>query len=169
MTAALLASAAVAVGSLIALAVAWRRGKLRAGAGGRSGPVAAAVLCLYLLIFQHVFMNTTLNQQENSCAFAGPIVALAAGLVLTMWRARPAPAGPAPARAALIAFWALAVTATVAVSAQGIKVSLDRKVHDIFRGDTFGEPIEAEGLKGLRWAVPMRLRGFDIFEQDFLI
>jgi hypothetical protein len=150
--AALAASAAV---SLVALVLAWRRGRARA----RAGPVVAAVLCLYLLLFQHVFMNTTLNQQENSCAFAGPIIALAAGLLLMIGR---------KARRARVALWVLAVAATVAVSAYGVGISLDRKVHDIFRGDRFARPIKIEGLEGLRWAVPMRLRGFDIFEQDFL-
>lgn len=164
-----LALSASAVVCLAALVTAWRR-----RAAGGTKPLAAAALTLYLLLFQHVFMNTTLNQQDNACAFAGPITACAAGLLLVMVSGRRASGGRGAASAGLLsrplsaAVLVLAAAATVAVSASGIRVSLDRKVHDIFQGDRFAEPIRTEGLDGLRWAVPMRLRGFEIHQRDFL-
>jgi hypothetical protein len=155
---ALIASLVVAVAALI---LAWRQ--RRSGADGHASLMPASVLCIYLVLFQHVYMNTTLNQQENALAFLGPIVALAGSLVLAFggW--------PSEKRRLLaLAVWTVTAIAVAFATAEGVKVSMDRKVHDIFRGDSFGRPISVEGLKGLRWAEPMRLRGFDIFEEDFL-
>jgi hypothetical protein len=117
----------------------------------------SAVICLYLILFQHLFMNTTLNQPENALGFFGTIFALAMGLILGSIEGR------VRIRAAITAGVAVGV---VLASLAGVRVAMDRKVHDILRGSTYPRPVAAEGLKYLRWAQPTRMGGFDISEQS---
>jgi hypothetical protein len=111
----------------------------------------AAVLCIYLVVFQHLFINTTLNQPENGLAFDGIILALAVGLLLCRTRV-----GRPKAR--------LAVTGLLAVflffaCRSGWRVAMSREVHEMFRGSAFGETVAVKKLEGLKWAQPTIIRG----------
>ncbi|MFZ1946651.1 MAG: hypothetical protein WAW06_03835 [bacterium] len=161
--------AAALVVSIVALA--YRR---RLGAGkdaGRRAMVAAGV-CAYLVLFQHLFMNTTLNQQQNAYAFLGPIAAIGVWLALGLVRTL-TPAGDPGARRLLrrglaAGVWVLAFAATALTSVDGVKAAMSRKVHDIFEGCSFDRPMVARGLEGLRWADPTLIRGFEVRQKDFL-
>jgi hypothetical protein len=109
------------------------------------------MLCLYLVAFQHAFINTTLNQPENGLAFSGLVVALAAGLLLSHTKSGRW-GGKMVAAVAMAAFLFFACRA-------GYRVSTARDVHEIFRGSVFRDRLPIEGLEGLRWAEPMRIRG----------
>jgi hypothetical protein len=169
---------AMVVASLAAAVVVllvWRARGRKPGAAPADASRAVATagaVCIYLIFFQHLFMNTTLNQQDNAYPFLGLVLATAAGLALQAigWPGgvvgRPR-AGRTAKTAARAAVWAaVAVGAAFAVR-EGVQVGMSRKVHDIFRGDRFDQPVKVAGLEGLRWADPMRLRGFQLFEKDF--
>jgi hypothetical protein len=118
----------------------------------------ASSLCIYLVAFQHLFINTTLNQPENGLAMVGIILALAVGLVFRMLPGKMvlAKAALAAAAAVLICFACL----------DGYRVSMNRKVHDIFRGSDFGGHMPLDRLRALRWAQPTSMGGFEIREAD---
>lgn len=166
---------AIVVGSLVVAVLAlmvWRRSRRDPGTDSRR-PLLAGVVCIYLVFFQHLFMNTTLNQQENAYPFLGLVLAIAAGLAINLIRSRRPEAGqpqvPAAVRKALIAVvWVVVMVAGVFAVRTGIEVGMSRKVHDVFRGDRFDRPLEVAGLEGLRWADPMRMRGFEMFAKDFV-
>jgi hypothetical protein len=112
------------------------------------------VLCIYLLVFQHVFINTTLNQPENGLAFTGIIIALAAGLLFTYSPLR-------RGRGRVVVVVGLAVFMLLA-SRVGYRVAMRRDVHEMFRGCEFGASVPIEGLKGLKWAEPTSIRGTNV-------
>jgi hypothetical protein len=148
MLAALWASLGVSVGVVVAFAA----GHGRAGISRRH--LLGAVLTIYLLAFQHVFINTTLNQPENALAFSGLIVAFAVGLLFAY-----TPLGRAKARA--LAAVGIAVFLCFA-SVAGYAVAMRRDVHEMFRGAEFGTAVPIKGLKGLKWGEPTRIRGTEV-------
>jgi hypothetical protein len=153
-------------------------------------------VCIYLILFQHLFMNTTLNQPENALGFFGIIFALAMGLLPSTTGGRDRKAteaighqpdgdrtgggghtpggsgGSEPAAAAVgraIVKTAVIVCILVAVvlaSVAGVRVSMDRKVHDILRGSTYPEPLSIAKLRHLIWAEPTRMGGFNISRES---
>ena len=127
----------------------------------RAATAVAAVLCIYCVLFEYLFINTTLNQPENGLAYIGIILALGLGTGYRLW--------PMSGRRALGAsiLAGMIVIAGVAVQA-GLKVSMERKVQDIFRGVTFPWRVAIAGLNGLRWAEPMRMGGFEISEESLV-
>ncbi len=120
--------------------------------------VAANVLCIYLVAFQHAFTNTTLNQPENGLVFAGIIFGIAVCQALAL----PSRRLPAYRVAAL----SIALLVAGMASARGYDISMSRKVHDIFRGSDYGTFMRIPGLERLRWARPTRMGGFEIGEED---
>jgi hypothetical protein len=119
----------------------------------------ASTVCIYLILFQHVFMYTTLNQPENALGFFGIIFGLAGGLLL----------GNLNERRGLR--WALKVgiaAALVLASIAGIRTSMNRKVQDILSGATYDRPVPIEKMRHLRWAHPTRMGSFDISEQSIV-
>lgn len=163
---------AIVIGSLAVAVLAlilWRRSwKDRGGRSRRY--LLAGIVCIYLVFFQHLFMNTTLNQQDNAYPFVGLVLAIAAGLALSLIRSRRFEDRKtlAKARKGMVAVVCvvIAVAAGFAVK-DGVEVGMSRKVHDVFRGERFDRPLEVAGLEGLRWPDPMRMRGFDMFAKDF--
>jgi hypothetical protein len=141
-------SLAVSLGALIVLAV--ERGRIVISRMHITG----AVLAVYLLAFQHVFINTTLNQPENALGFSGLIIALAAGLLLTY-----TPLGKGKVR--IVTGLILALFISLA-SAAGYKVAMRRDVHEMLRGARFGAPVSIPGLEGLRWGEPTLIRGTEV-------
>jgi len=131
--------------------------------GSKSLPGAhrlAALLCLYLAAFQHLFINTTLNQPENGLAFTGVAMALGIGLIFSrtpVWRGK-----SKPLVAALLAVFLFFTCRS------GYQVATAREVHEILRGSAFGEALEIEGLEGLRWASPMRIRGSAVLPEHMV-
>jgi hypothetical protein len=111
----------------------------------------AALLCTYLAAFQHVFINTTLNQPENGLAFSGTVIALAAGLLLSYT--------PLGRRKAGVASAAAMAVFLIFAARTGYRVAMSRDVHEMFRGADFEAPVGIEGLEGLRWAEPNSIRG----------
>ncbi|HVP56460.1 MAG TPA: hypothetical protein VMU02_00050 [bacterium] len=133
--------------------------------------LAASLTCVYLALFQHVFINTTFNQPENSFAFLGVILAIGAGLLVELpeasWLSIRRLARGAHWRPALVSVVAVAVVLAVAVaSAVGVKVSMARVVMDILRYPMFAEPFQQAGLKGLQWGEPTRMGGYSIEGKD---
>ncbi len=120
--------------------------------------------CIYLPVFQHIFINTTLNQAANGFAFAGVSFAVATGLVQGMARVRRVSLqGPGRTLRLLIL---IIVTAGVAMS--GIKVAMRRSVHDIFSNPGFHSPIEIDVLRPLRWAEPTAMGDYEITEESIV-
>jgi hypothetical protein len=111
----------------------------------------AALVCVYLVAFQHVFINTTLNQPENGLALGGVILAVATGLLLER-------TGLGRRKGKMVVALALVVLLFFTCRA-GYRVARAREVHEIFRGSAFGASLPIEGLEGLKWAEPMRIRG----------
>jgi hypothetical protein len=159
--------------TLVALVTAIRRAWT-----GRTGPetrhlLIAGVTCAYCVLFQHVFVNTTLNQPENALAFAGTSFAIAVGLLLHMagghrlgGRAAESARLTAGVKGVRLVAGVIVVIAVVLASQKGIEISMNRKVHDIFRGSTFPRPVAVDGLKPLRWAEPTRMGGHEIKDES---
>jgi 4-amino-4-deoxy-L-arabinose transferase-like glycosyltransferase len=128
--------------------------------------LVASVLCVYGILFQHLFINTTLNQPENGLALMGIILAIAVGLVVgprefsvlrILGLGRPArPRWFVPAAAAVTS------VAVLALLVSGVRVSLNRVVMDVFDKPAFAAPFTENGLKGLRWGEPTQMGGHAI-------
>jgi len=156
------------VALVVLVTACWRLGRNRAVSRRL---VLASLVCIYLTLFQHVFINTTLNQPENGFAFLGVILAIAAGLLLEL----PQPhsldirslARGSKLRPVLVSAVGVAVAAAVlAGSASGVRVSMSRVVMDVLRYPAFIEPFEEAGLRGLRWGEPTRMGGLSIEGKD---
>jgi hypothetical protein len=151
--------------ALVMLVVAcWR---LRRNPTGSRRLLVASLVGVYLALFQHVFINTTLNQPENGFAFLGIILAIGAGLLLELpqphsLNIRPLARGSKP-RPVMVAAVGVAVAVAVLVgSVSGVRVSMSRVVMDVLRSPAFFEPIKEDGLRGLRWGEPTRMGGYSI-------
>lgn len=161
----------IVLGSL-ATAVAAVVWEVRCGRRGRHVPMrlaAASTLCIYCILFQHLFINTTLNQPENGMAFAGLIFATALGLAFHMAGGETSAGASQRCPSMFERKWGrrsisttLIIILVVLASVSGIRVAMSRKVHDIFSGSEFHRPLPVEKLKPLRWASPTQMGGFDI-------
>jgi hypothetical protein len=146
---------ATAWGSLAVSVVYLTASPARAARGTPPRPhLLAAVLCIYLAAFQHLFTNTTLNQPENGLAFTGVILAAGVGLLLSL-------GGLGGIRAGGLIAVAVGVL-LLFTSRAGYRVAMRREVHEMLRGADFGDELPIEALKGLRWARPTRLRGYAV-------
>ncbi len=148
--------------ALVVSAVALIRSAARAGRAvlPRRHRLAAA-LCIYLVVFQHVFINTTLNQPENGLAPGGIILAIAVGLLLSH-TGLGRPKGRSVVAAVMVGLLFFA-------SRDGYRVAMRRDVHEMFRGSDFGASVPIEKLEGLKWAEPMRIRGFPVLPAHMVI
>jgi hypothetical protein len=146
---------AVSVASLAGSILGAKRKKRVIG-----GELVAAVLCIYLVGFQHLFTNTTLNQPENGLAFVGMVLAIALGLGLSLARG-----GRRILKGFIIA---AALVVMIFASVKGVQIAMDRKVHDVLRGAEYGEPLGVEKLRTLRWAHPTLMGGFEITDEEFV-
>jgi hypothetical protein len=159
--------------ALVALVSAIRRAVRDGRVPGSHRLLIASITCGYCVMFQHVFVNTTLNQPENALAFAGLSFAIAMGLLLHLaggYGQERGAGDPAPlstrVKAVRLVVAAVVLVAVVLASQKGIEVSMNRKVHDIFRGSTFPRPMAVESLRPLRWAEPTRMGGHEIRDED---
>ena len=159
--------------SLVGVVRTIRSARARGPAPGGRRLLLASVACAYCVLFQHAFINTTLNQPENALGFAGTSFALAVGILLGMVGGGPAVERPggSPGRAGRLRPVRLCIGVIVAIavvlaSKAGVDVAMNRKVHDIFRGSEFPRPIAVKGLRPLRWARPTRMGGFEIPEES---
>jgi hypothetical protein len=155
MLGALLGALAVAIGAVIS----WAAGKKASPVSRRN--LLAAVICIYLVGFEQVFIKTTYNQAENGLAFAGLILSLGAGLLLSLTRL-------GRARVRFLAAAGLGILLFF-TSVAGYRVAMNRAVHEMFRGATFGPPLAFDGLKGLRWARPTNIRGYDVSAEQVVM
>jgi hypothetical protein len=158
------ASLVVAVVTLVKAAV-RHRGERR----HERWPLVVSTICIYCILFQHLFINTTLNQPENGLGFLGIIFALAMGLLLHM--AGITGGMGAPGRTRRVVRVVLVVGIIVGVvfgSVSAIGVAMDRKVHDILRGSEYPGHLAVEGLTSLKWAQPTRMGGFEISEDSII-
>jgi len=124
------------------------------------------LMCIYLPVFQHVFINTTLNQAANGFAFAGVASALAVGVCKDFLKVRHRSDGSSNRKSLLFALIVLIVLAGTSIS--GIRVAMGRSVHDIFAHPRFGKPVAAEVLKPLRWAKPTAMGDYEITERSIV-
>ncbi|MFH1313799.1 MAG: hypothetical protein ABIJ00_11320 [Candidatus Eisenbacteria bacterium] len=177
----ILGSVIIALGSLV---MAIRRARTTGRGQVTRRRLIAAATCAYCVLFQHVFVNTTLNQPENALAFAGTSFAIAVGLLLGMTTEPGRPSArakgvrlavatepgrlTAKAKGVRLAVAAIVVIVVALASQKGIEVSMNRKVHDIFRGSTFPRPVAVGGLKPLRWAEPTRMGGHEISAESIV-
>jgi hypothetical protein len=125
------------------------------------------VICLYLVVFQYLFTNTTLNQPENALGFFGISFALAMGLLMRLTGGRAAGRYRAGLVLRTVMFAGIAAGVVLA-SVAGVGVAMDRRVHDILRGASYNGPAEVERLEHLRWAEPTRIGGFNISEASIV-
>lgn len=144
----------------------------------RKAFVASSILCVYIPVFQHIFINTTLNQADNGFALLGTCFGIALGLltgsqeVSTLDRKRLGGESvtilPTGSKRGKIIFSA-AIAILVALSTvSGIKVSLERRVHDIFEHASFEEEIAIEKFKPLRWGKITAMGGYEITEESIV-
>lgn len=149
-------------GSLAVSAVALIASAVRTGKAVLSlRHLLAAVLCIYLAAFQHLFINTTLNQPENGLALSGIILAVAVGLLLSnTGLGRPKSRMAVAAAMVVLLFFA---------SRDGYRVAMRRDVHEMFRGSDFGASMPIDKLEGLKWAEPMRIRGSAVLPAHMVI
>ncbi|MFA5357048.1 MAG: hypothetical protein WC301_06605 [Candidatus Omnitrophota bacterium] len=137
------------------------RGKGERGLQDKKG-LLASILCLYVIIFQYVFIHTTMNEAENSIPFIGIILAIAIALLTRLYeplRLKVKFAYPGIMPVTVISLL------TVYLSIAGINVSLSRKVHG-FSGAGFGESFTLDRLRGLRWALPTMAGEAAVKESD---
>ena len=152
-------------------------GLLRAGRAGsdsamRKRVAVAGMVCAYLAGFQHIFINTTLNQPENGLGFMGVTFGGAAfvttWLVATGMGRRAAGAMPHLSRGVGGAVALAALCAVVmSLSVSGIRIAMGRKVQDVFQAPAFEKRVSLRGLEHLIWAEPTRLGNFEISGDDF--
>lgn len=142
----------------------------------KKNALCCSILSTYIPVFQHIFINTTLNQADNGFGLSG----LCFGNALTLlmgWRRiskhdqveglsdKPLKIIPMGSAKALIG----GVVVIVGLStASGVKVSMERRVHDIFQGASFANEIEIDRLKPLRWAKPTAMGGYEITEESIV-
>lgn len=132
------------------------------GEGSKSAHLSIAI-CLYLVLFQHLFTNTTLNQPENALGFLGISFALAMGLLMRLTGGGAARRYGAGLVLRTVMFAGIAAGVVLA-SVAGIRVAMDRRVHDILRGASYDGSAGIERLEHLRWARPTSIGGFNISE-----
>jgi hypothetical protein len=73
---------------------------------------------------------------------------------------------PRHQQALILGIWVAVAVAVAAATVSGVRVSLSRKVQDIFVKPTFAAPFEVRGLRGLRWGEPTRMGDRSIEGQD---
>lgn len=116
----------------------------------------ASLLGLALVLIEHLFTYTALNQSENGWPFIGVITALGLGLSMDVLRRSWA------RRAAVVSVSAMSLL----IAGAGLHAALHRTVQDIFRDATFPAYLTYPTLRALRWGEPTRLEGTDITAQD---
>ncbi len=140
----------------------------RIASGLRLGSIRlGSLLCIYLPCFQHIFINTTLNQADNGFAFAGVSFALATGIGTRLLKSHPEQSTCSSKRIQTV-IQLMAILMLVLASMSGIRVSLERRVHDIFEKPAFANPIEIENLKPLHWAHPTAMGTYEISEASIV-
>jgi len=129
--------------------------------GSESRLPLAALLCLYLLYAQNLFILSLGDQAENGYALLGVIAGI--GMALALELSEESPAGFKKTVAA-IGFVCLA-----AVTTAGVMVSWSRQTHDIFKESTFPEAyLNDDNLSHLRWGDPTVIWGrYRVTEEDF--
>jgi hypothetical protein len=128
---------------------------------------AASLVCAYLAAFQHLFINTTLNQPENGMGLMG--VTFAGAAIATAWMLLSRFGAKAAGAIVLVhgrRFPAVAAVvlaaAALSLSISGVRIAMSRKAQDIFRGSTFETHLPVRGLETLIWAEPTRMGGYEI-------
>jgi hypothetical protein len=146
----------LAVISVVALFQYWKRW----GEADNRVPLAA-VLCLYLLYAQNLFILSLGDQAENGCALLGVIAAAGLGLVFELSKD-----GSPGLRGAVTV---IAILTVAAAAITGGLVSWSRQSHDIFDDSTFSKTyLDADKLSHLRWAEPTVIWGrYNVTEKDF--
>ncbi|MFH1888620.1 MAG: hypothetical protein ABH806_00850 [Candidatus Omnitrophota bacterium] len=154
--------ASVFITAAFALSVSIRNHK-RAGYPARR-ELLASILCLYVLLFQYLFIHTTMNQAENGIPFIGIILAVGAALLLYLYKSSPLEIRFAYCKIIPVAALSLLVAY---VSMLGIDVSLNRKVHQL-SDSKFPGYLALDKLRALKWALPTMVGGADVKEDDIV-
>ncbi len=139
--------------------------------------IASSIISIYIPFFQHIFINTTLNQADNGFALLGTCFGITIGFLQTLGEGfastgRKVSSGSLWAILSFeswkrrLVFVTLIVALLASSTVAGIKVSMERKVHDIFNGARFEDEIAIENLKPLRWAKPTAMGGYEITEES---
>jgi hypothetical protein len=160
-----LLSLAIGVFAAVRARRAWR-------ADGSRRRMMLCVISVWCVVFQHLFLNTTLNQPENGFGFIGIICAAGFGLALEMTglgelrKPRSGKIDAPRSRRIRLAAMAAVIVLTAYASFSGIRASMTRKVQDIFQDARFKHPMPVEKLKPLRWGLPTRMGAFEISEEE---
>lgn len=133
----------------------------------------ASFVCFYLLTFQYVFTFTTKNQPEMGIPFIGLIFALGAGMTfgiidelkIKIFHEREELRLPSKKfiKAILLIFF---IVSGIFIAFKGVKVSLNRKAHDIFENSVFQCSFSIKELKGMKWGEPTIIKGCVIKKED---
>lgn len=139
----------------------------------RKNVFVASLACFYLLTFQYVFTFTTKNQPEMEIPFTGLIFALGAGITFSIidelkikiFHGERELRLPSKKflKAILLIFF---IVSGIFIAFKGVKVSLNRKAHDIFENSVFESSFSIKELKGMKWGEPTIIKGCLIKSED---
>jgi len=142
-------------------------------------PFLGCMVCIYLVLFQYIFCISTLNQPENGQPFLGIILTLGIGQLFyfsdkTTLKPKNEKYDRNWLKKNVVKNSLISgiVLLTLFVARDGVKVSLDRTVHDIFTQSKFPEYCRIEKLKNLKWGQPTkyphRPQNTEIKEEDLI-
>lgn len=130
----------------------------------------ACILCIYIILFQYLFIHTTMNQAENGIPFIGIIFAICIALLLHLYNAGLFGIKSIYSKSRFINKLILVTAASFLffyVSMLGIKISLSRKVTE-FTNSKFPKNFAVDKLKALKWGRPTRAGETDVKEEDIV-
>ncbi len=116
----------------------------------------AAVSVITLFLYQNVYLITSNNQVESTIPFIGLIAAIGFGLLKPDFDLKHFHQFSTAQRKTALLHAAVFV-AMIGLFAYGIKVSLSRQVHDIFKASTFPHHMATGKLSALKWGEPTRI------------
>jgi len=137
-------------------------------------PFISAILCLYFIYSQNLYISFLKNQPEIAYVFLGIIFATSVGVFLHLFHSFLLRRDhyqqtflfiQNSVKRAIILFLALSI---FLFTYFGIKVSWSRYVHDIFKNAKFSEYIDIEKLKCLKWGKPTLVGGVDVTSDDVM-
>lgn len=139
----------------------------------RNDLFVASLVCSYLIIFQYLFSFTTKNQPEMGIPFTGLIFAMGVGITFSIIEEvkikvfREGKELRLPSKkfikAILLIFF---IVYGIFMASKGVKVSLNRKAHDIFENSVFENSFSIKELERMKWGKPTIIKGCEIKKDE---
>lgn len=139
--------------------------------------ILASILCIYLVLFQNIFISTSLTESARDFPFLGLIFAIAVGSLFQLTAKEPLAGKAVNHKTGLInrnIFNVILVTLLCLSSSYiaicGIRVALRQSAHVLCSGSGFPAYMKIDKLKNLRWGQPTRSEYYnlEVKEEDFV-